>query len=76
MKYQISYGQAYQWVRKYRAKGIEGLRDKRGQTKPVEEMSELEQLRMENRLLAAENKRMELEDSFLKKLDEVERERS
>lgn len=76
VKYQISYGQAYQWVKKFREKGIDGLKDKRGQAKPTEEMSELERLRVENRLLTAENKRVELENGFLKKLDEIERRRS
>lgn len=76
LKYQISYGQAYQWVRKFKEKGIDSLKDKRGRTKPVEEMSEVERLRAENRLLAAENKGMELENALLKKLGEIERRRS
>lgn len=59
VKFQISYGQAYQWVKKFREKGIDGLIDKRGQIKPVEEMSELERLRAENKLLGAENRGME-----------------
>ena len=65
-KYQISYGQAYQWVRKFKECGMDSLRDKRGRTKPVEEMSEVERLRAENRLLVAKNKSMELENAFLK----------
>lgn len=72
LKYQISYQQVYQWVRKFKEKGIDGLQDNRGRTKPVDEMTELERLRSENRLLHAENKRMELENEFLKKLDEIE----
>lgn len=55
---------------------MDSLRDKRGRTKPVEEMSEVERLRAENRLLVAKNKSMELENAFLKKLDEVEGRRS
>lgn len=39
LKYPISYGQAYQWVRKFKENGIDSLRDKRGRTKPVNEMS-------------------------------------
>lgn len=75
-KYQISYGQTYPWVRKFKEYGMDSLRDKRGRTKPVEEMSEVERLRAENRLLVAKNKSMELENAFLKKLDEVEGRRS
>jgi transposase len=72
LKYQVSYQQVYQWVRKFKEKGIDGLQDNRGRTKPIDEMTELEKLRSENRLLQAENKRMELENEFLKKLDEIE----
>ncbi len=35
-KYQISYQQIYQWVQKYNEKGVEGLVDRRGRTKPEE----------------------------------------
>ena len=55
--------------------GIEALRDRRGRTKPLDEMSELEKLRAENRILRAEKERAEMEASFLKKLDEIERRR-
>lgn len=72
-KFQVSYQQVYTWMKKYEELGIDGLLDRRGRTKPVEEMSELERLRMENRLLKAQNKRQEMEMNFLKKLDEIER---
>ncbi len=75
-KYQISYQQIYQWVQKYNEKGVEGLVDRRGRTKPEEEMSEVEKLQAENRILKAKLKRKELENLFLKKLDEIERRRS
>lgn len=74
-KYQVSYQQVYSWVRKYEASGVDGLRDKRGRSKPVEEMSEVERLLAENRLLQAENKRKEMEIDILKKLQELERRR-
>lgn len=72
-KFQVSYQQVYTWMKKYEELGIDGLLDRRGRTKPVEEMSELERLRMENRLLKAQNKRQQMEMNFLKKLDEIER---
>ena len=72
-KYSVSYQQIYSWVRKYNEKGAEGLVDKRGKRKPESEMTELEKLRAENKLLAARNKRLETENAVLKKLGEIER---
>ena len=74
-KYQVSYQQARSYTVKYEAGGIDTLRDRRGRTKPLEEMTELEKLRAENRILRAEKERAEMEASFLKKLDEIERRR-
>lgn len=74
-RYQVSYQQIYSWVRKYESQGIDGLLDQRGRAKPESEMTELEKLRAENRLLKAQNKRQEMEMNFLKKLDEIERRR-
>ena len=71
----ISYQQIYQWTRKYQSNGVEGLIDKRGKRKSETEMSELEKLRAENKLLQAEKRRAQLEVAFLKKLDEIERRR-
>lgn len=72
-RYGVSYQQIYSWVRKYNEKGAEGLVDKRGKRKPESEMTELEKLRAENKLLAAQNKRLETENAVLKKLEEIER---
>lgn len=72
-KYQISYQQARSYTIKYETNGIEGLRDKRGRRKPEAEMTELEKLRAENKILRAEKERAEMEISFLKKLEEIER---
>ena len=43
-----------------------GLIDKRGKRKPENEMSELEKLRAENKILQAEKRRAQLEAAFLK----------
>ena len=59
------------WVRKYEEKGIDGLKDGRGRTKRVEEMSETERLRMENKILKAQLKDAEMENKLLKKLREL-----
>ncbi len=74
-KYNVSYQQARSYTVKYEAGGVEALQDRRGRTKRKEEMSELEKLRAENRILRAEKERAEMEASFLKKLDEIERRR-
>jgi len=74
-KYSVSYQQARNYTVKYEAGGIEALRDRRGQSKAWEEMSELERLRAENRILRAEKRHAEMEASFLKKLSEIERRR-
>ena len=71
----VSYQQVYSWVRKHEAAGIDGLIHKRGRSKPMEEMSDTEKLRAENRILKAQVKRKELENLFLKKWDEIERRR-
>ena len=74
-KYAVSYQQIYSWVGKYEEKGVDGLIDKRGKHKPLEEMSEDERLRAENKMLKAENKQKEMEIAVLKKVREIERRR-
>lgn len=56
-------------------KGVDGLKDGRGRTGTEEEMSELEKLKAENRLLKAELENRKLENLFLKKVKEIERRR-
>lgn len=72
-KFDCSYGQIYSWIKKYEAQGIEGLYDRRGRSKSVNELTELEKLQAENRLLKAQAKQQQMEIDFLKKLDAVER---
>ena len=74
-KYQVSYQQARNYTVKYESDGIEALRDNRGKRKSKDEMTELERLRAENRILKAEKKYAEMQVSFLKKLEEIERRR-
>lgn len=72
-KYGISYQQARNFTVKYESGGVEALKDRRGKRKAPEEMSELERLRAQVKLLQAEKKRAEMEVSFLKKLEKIER---
>lgn len=74
-KYQVSYQQARNYTVKYETGGVEALRDKRGKRKNPDDMSELEKLRAEVKILKAEKERAQMEASFLKKLEEIERRR-
>jgi len=49
--YKVSYQQARNYTVKYESDGIEALKDNRGKRKSVEGMTELEQLRAENKIL-------------------------
>lgn len=72
-EFNCSYGQVYSWVNKYNQNGIDGLKDGRGRNKTSDELSELEKLRAENRLLKAEKRHQKMEIELLKKLEEIER---
>lgn len=74
-KYGVSYQQIYSWVSKYEENGIDGLIDKRGKRKAIDEMNEVERLRAENKMLQAESKRKDMEIAVLKKVQEIERRR-
>lgn len=74
-KYQVSYQQARNYTVKYESGGVEALKDNRGKRKSEDQMTELELLRAENKILRAEKERAEMEASFLKKLEEIERRR-
>ena len=71
-KYGVSYQQIYSWVRKYEARGVKGLTDRRGKAKPEDALTEADRLRMENKILQAKLKDMEMENKLLKKLKELE----
>ncbi|CDF58423.1 helix-turn-helix domain-containing protein [Thermobrachium celere] len=72
-KYNVSYQQVRRWLEKYEKGGVEALQDKRGKRKSINEMSEIEKLKAEKKLLEAQNRRLQLENEFLKKLRELER---
>lgn len=72
-QYGVSYNQIYSWVKKFKEFGVQGLEDRRGKKRLVPEMSEVEQLRAENKLLKKQAERLELENIVLKKRKELER---
>ena len=69
--YNVSYQQIYAWVRKYEEGGVDKLKDNRGRTKPADEMTEVEKLKAEMKILQAKNRQLEIENAFIKKLQEL-----
>lgn len=72
-KYETSYAQVYNWVKKYRQDGEEGLLDARGKRKAIESLSEVEKLQREIKLLKQKNERLEMEAEVIKKYQANER---
>lgn len=75
-RYKVSYQQVYSWTVKYKQSGTEALVDRRGKRNTSKKLSEAEKLAAKVKLLEAENKRLHMENGFLKKLKEVERRRA
>jgi transposase len=73
-KYEVSYTQIYQWVKKYEEEGQGGLQDLRGKTveKDEEQLDELSKMKLEIKRLKARNEYLEMQDAFGKKLKELE----
>jgi transposase len=72
-RYQVSYQQVYSWIRKYNDGGEKALVDRRGKAKEETELTEIDRLKIEVRKLQKANYRLELENEFLKKLEELEK---
>lgn len=72
-KFNVSYQQVYIWVKKYNKDGYNALVDRRGKNKPFEKLTESERFSAQLKLLEAENRRLKMENDFLKKLEEIER---
>jgi transposase len=72
-KYKVSYQQVRSWTVKYDESGIDALTDRRGKQKAEGQLTELERLKAQNKLLEARNIRLEMENELLKKLEEIER---
>ena len=74
-KFGVSYQQARNYTIKYESHGIDGLLDRRGIRKEESELTEVEKLQAEIKMLKAQNEKAQMELSFLKKLEEIERRR-
>lgn len=72
-KFDVSYSQVYNWVKKYDANGGEGLADKRGHHKADGEVDELERLKRENIRLKRQLEEKDMVVELLKKVKEFER---
>lgn len=73
--FEVSYQQAYQYVKKYEAAGQYGLEDRRGRRKPDSALTETDKLKRELEIERRKLKKMEVENAFLKKLEALERRR-
>ena len=73
-KFNVSYQQVYQWVKKYKEMGDAGLEDRRGKRKKDQTpRTELEKAQIEIERLKHELYMTQMERDLLKKLDEIER---
>ena len=72
-KFNVSYPQVYNWVKKFKANPATGLQDRRGHHKSDDEVGELERLRRENNRLKQQLKEKEMLFELLKKAEEFER---
>ena len=73
--FKITYANVFNWVKKYREKGEDGLGDKRGRHKTDEEVDEVALLKRQLKQKEHELEMAQLEVKLLKKLDEIERRR-
>ena len=74
LKFNVSYQQVYQWVKKYKEKGDSGLEDRRGKRlKDQIPRTREEELEIEVAKLKHELYMTKMERDVLKKLDEIVR---
>ena len=74
LKFNVSYQQVYQWVKKFKEKGAAGLEDRRGKRlKDQTARTREEELEIEIAKLKHELYMTRMERDVLKKLDEIER---
>lgn len=74
--YETTYANVFNWVKKYKEHGEDGLGDKRGRHKKDEEVDEVTLLKRQLKQKEHELEMAQLELRLLKKLEEIERRRS
>ena len=74
-RFQMAYWQVYNWVKKYKAEGEEGLSDRRGKRKTTDELDETEKLKRRIQSLERELEDERMKNELLKKVQEIERRR-
>lgn len=75
-KHQVSYQQVYTWTKKYRTMGEAGLEDRRGhRSGTLPSRTPEEELRDRVAQLERKNFELEMENTLLKKVKELERRR-
>lgn len=73
-RFNVSYGQVYSWVGKFRKGGPDALADRRGKAKEDNgQLTEVERLTLENKRLQARLTYVSTEAALLKKIQEIER---
>lgn len=73
-QFNVSYGQAYAWVKKFNQGGPDALEDRRGKDKEDNgQLTENEKLVLENKRLKARLERLATENALAKKIQELER---
>lgn len=73
--FETTYANVFNWVKKYKEKGEDGLGDKRGHHKTDKEVDEVTLLKRQLKQKEHELEMAQLEVKLLKKLDEIERRR-
>lgn len=73
-QFQVSYGQVYAWVKKFRRGGPEALQDRRGKDKSGKpQLTEAEKQELKVKALEARIAYLSKENEVLKKMKELER---
>lgn len=74
IKYQVSYQNVYNWVKKYEQVGYDGLQDRRGRRKAKQvSRTPEEEMTIEMAKLKQEVAQLQMENDLLKKVRELER---
>lgn len=74
LKYEVSYHQVRDWVKKYEEMGISGLEDRRGKRRgTLPSRTAQEELQDRIAKLERENRALQMENDLLKKIREIER---